>query len=440
METTKICVLGMGYVGLTLSTVLADVGYSVVCVDRDATLINNLKKGKPQFYEKGLEELLSSVNKSERAPTYLDKLCNDSADAYIITVGTPILKPSLEPNLDYVRDATKEVAKVLKKGDIVILRSTVPVGTTRTVVIPALEEISGLVAGLDFDVAFCPERTIEGKALKELRELPQIIGSLTEQGAKSAREIFNNVTATIIDLGSIEASEMLKIMDNTFRDLCFAYSNQISLICNQLNIDMTSIVRAANDGYNRNNIPVPSPGVGGACLSKDPYILSSVCKNIGVDQSLFIRARAINESMPYEVASRTLHALKETYPSKSSYTVFILGFAFKGVPETSDMRESPTLDLVSALSNYKEKLELLGHDPNVSEIEVKSVGAQPTNLKDGFALADAAILMTNHQIYQDLNITDLCALRSQKIVIFDGWGMVGTSQIKNSEKIVYLSI
>ena len=104
------------------------------------------------------------------------------------------------------------------------------------------------------------------------------------------------------------------------------------------------------------------------------------------------------------------------------------------------MRESPTLDLVSALSNNKENLELLGHDPNVSDIEVKSVGAQPTTLKDGFALADAAILMTNHQIYQDLNITDLCALRSQKIVIFDGWGMVGTSQIKNSEKIVYLSI
>ena len=438
METTKICVLGLGYVGLTLSTVLADVGYSVVCVDKDSTLINNLKKGKPQFYEKGLEEPLSSVNNSNTAPIYTNKLDNDSADTYIITVGTPILKPSLDPNLDYVRNATKEVAKVLKKGDIVILRSTVPVGTTRKVVIPTLEKLSGLIAGADFDVAFCPERTIEGKALKELRELPQIIGSLTQRGAESARGIFNNVTATIIDLGSIEASEMLKIMDNTFRDLCFAYSNQISLICNKLNIDMTSIVRAANDGYNRNNIPVPSPGVGGACLSKDPYILASVCENIGIDQSLFLRARAINESMPHEVASRTLNALKEALPDKKIYKVFILGFAFKGIPETSDMRESPTLELVASLRDSKAKL--LGHDPNVSDIEVRSTGATPTTVEEGFALADAAILMTNHQLYQDLNISELCASRNQKIIIFDGWGMVGTSHIKNSQKIVYLSI
>jgi nucleotide sugar dehydrogenase len=204
--------------------------------------------------------MLRAIARLPNPPTYLTSLSGPCASAYVITVGTPILRPSLQPNLEYVRSATAEVAKVLRKGDLVILRSTVPVGTTRTVVLPMLEEVSGLKVGQDFDLAFCPERTVEGRALRELRELPQIVGGFDVAGAERAARLFRRSTQTIIDVGSIESAEMLKIMDNTYRDVMFSYANQMALLCEALGLDLVPLVRAANQGYNRNSIPVPGRG------------------------------------------------------------------------------------------------------------------------------------------------------------------------------------
>ena len=191
---TKICILGLGYVGLTLSTVLADVGYQVVGVDKDTGLVENLRNGKAPFHEKGLPEMLAKVANSSNPPTYFSNIAEAIANTYIVTVGTPILRPSLEPNLEYTRAATREIAGVLKKGDLVILRSTVPTGTTREIVLPILEAESGLSAGRDFCLAFCPERTVEGRALRELRELPQIIGGLDAQSTERVTKLFQKST------------------------------------------------------------------------------------------------------------------------------------------------------------------------------------------------------------------------------------------------------
>ncbi|MDC0308924.1 nucleotide sugar dehydrogenase [bacterium] len=437
-HTPTVGILGLGYVGLTLSTILADIGFRVVGIDRDAPLIADLKQGKPHFHEKGLEQMLEAVAQRPNPPQYQVGLPESCADIYIVTVGTPIQRPSLEPNLDHVRSAIREVASVLRRGNFVILRSTVPVGTTRDVVLPVLEQTSSLKVGVDFDLAFCPERTVEGKALRELRELPQIIGGYNDASAKRARDLFQKVTSTVIDLGSIEAAEMLKIMDNTYRDMMFAYANQIALVCNALHLDMVPIVRAANQGYNRNNIPIPSPGVGGACLSKDPYILANVCRKAGIDPTLFVKGREVNEFMPIHTVSCVYEAMSKLGNGVSGGTVLVLGFAFKGKPDTSDMRDSPTLDLVQELR--RRGARVLGHDPLVPSDEIEALGVELVSLEEGFAAADAAIVMIDHPLYADLDVAAMAGGRSQPIVVMDSWHLYDAKELNIQPNIIYLNI
>ena len=432
----SVCILGLGYVGLTLSSVLADVGYKVTGVDRDEKLIKGLLNQKPHFHEKGLEELLKHLSKGPNPPSYVTSLKESYGTVYIITVGTPILRPSLEPNMNYVRSATAEVGKVIRKGDLVILRSTVPVGTTRTVALPMLEEESGLRAGIDFDVAFCPERTVEGKALKELRELPQIIGGLNEASAERAARLFKKSTNSIIDVGSLEAAEMLKIMDNTYRDVMFSYANQMALLCESLGLDMVPLVRSANQGYNRNNIPVPSPGVGGACLSKDPYILASVCKKAGVDPSLFLIGRRINEFMPINVCNRVVAELNNRGRLIKGANVLVLGFSFKGKPETSDIRDSPTLDLIARLKEMGAVLR--GHDPLVPKEEIEALGVKFFELEEGFNGADVVIIMINHTIYEEMDIESLLDRVNRPAVVVDGWHLFNSEIFVNIQGVSYL--
>lgn len=382
--------------------------------------------------------MLQSIAKGKLPPTYQVGLNSPVADIYIITVGTPILKPSLEPDLNYVGRAATEVSKVLKKGDMVILRSTVPVGTTRDVVLPILEKGNNLQAGQDFDLAFCPERTVEGKALKELRELPQIIGGLNEQSTNRAQRLFQKVTSTTINLENIESSEMLKILDNTYRDMMFAYSNQMALVCHANDLNMFPIVNAANQGYNRNNIPIPSPGVGGACLSKDPYILASVCRKSGIDPNFFIKGRSINEYMPVHTINLVEEQLNSLGKKLDEVTIFIMGFAFKGKPETSDMRDSPTIDLVKNLN--RRGANIIGQDPLADESEIEDLGVQLSTIENGFKEADALIIMIDHPSYSDLDTTSMTSKRETQLVLMDPWNLYQTGELLHNKNIIHLHL
>lgn len=424
---TTIAIVGLGYVGLTLQTVMAEVGFNTIGIDTDEKLVKQIKRGKPHFHEIGLIEMMHQVSKQDNAPQFFTSLKNVSAEIYIITVGTPIIRPSLEPNLEHVKRAAFQVGSVLKKGDLVILRSTVPVGTTRDIVLDILQKTSNLNVTVDFFLAFCPERTIEGKALRELKELPQIIGGIDEKSTTISSNIFSRITQTIIDLGSIEAAEMLKIMDNTYRDVMFAYANQVGMVCDALNIDMGSIVRAANSGYNRNNIPIRSPGVGGACLSKDPYIMANVCEKAGVDPIIFKNGRIVNEGMPSYVANKLFNKLYQISKVKKKKIIMILGFAFKGKPETSDMRDSPTISLVKNLNSRN--VEIWGHDPLVSKKEIRNLGVKFVSVEQGFSKADGVLIMINHKSYEELPLIELVANRKSPILIVDDWDVLGKKKI-----------
>ena len=293
-NTPSIAVIGLGYVGLTLAVSLAEVGFNVTGVDSNEEIVKKLNQGTPHIHEIGLDSLLKfHVGKNLKIQTTSYE-CN--SDVYILCVQTPI-DDNNEPILEYLNSATEYVANNLSKNNLVIIRSTVPIGTTRNNIIPILENSSGLDSTNDLYVASAPERTLAGKALKEIRELPQIIAGFNSTSSQLTNGIFNKLTPTIINVDSLEEAELIKLMDNTFRDMIFAYSNQIALLADNYGIDTSKLIQAANEGYPRNNIPKPSPGVGGICLKKDPHILISSSKNTGYIPKLPDLARLVNESM-----------------------------------------------------------------------------------------------------------------------------------------------
>lgn len=432
-QTEKIAIIGTGYVGLTLGLTLADVGCKVYATDKNDGLLKTLSQGKSHFYEKGIDLLLKKYFGSRFS---VGKEIRDKEnDVYIISVGTP-LDAQKAPNLNYVKSAAEEVGGYLKKGDLVALRSTVPIGTTRNVVAPLLEKRSGLKAGRDFHLVFAPERTIEGKALVELRELPQLIGGIDEASFIRASNLFRRTTHTIINVSSLEGAEMTKIMDNSFRDISFAISNEFALIAERLGLDVVELIKAARIGYSRTGLFVPSPGVGGACLTKDPYIFSHVAAEKGHQSDLLKLGRRINEYMPRHVAEQVARFVDKK--KKTGAKVFILGFAFKGHPLTSDMRFSPTEDLVKALAGKGYKL--CGHDLAVPAEDIRGIGVEPMSIQEGFKDADAVVLMLNSGGYADLDIFNLLSSTARPSLFYDAWQLYKKEEIRQVENVTHAGV
>ena len=429
VKTRNVCVLGLGFVGLTLAVTFADIGTKVHGVDPSEHVRGCISEGKAHFHELGLDPLIKRYYGNNFTT---GASLEESHDVYIISVGTPV-DPQKNPDMKYVRQAAESIAKYLKKGDLVILRSTVPVGTCRKTVVPLLEA-SGLKAGKDFYLTFAPERTVEGKALQELRTLPQIIGGVNRVSVDMAANLFRQFAPHIVDVGSLEEAEMVKLINNSFRDVSFGFANEFSLLCDKLNLDAAKIIKSANDGYPRNRIPLPSPGVGGVCLKKDPYIYSRSGMDLGqVGSHLALQARRVNEHMPSYVAQKMDLFLREKGKDKGS-KLFIVGFAFKGRPETSDMRDSPTLDLVSELKKFG-YTNVCGYDPVVPKSEVEQLGVSFEEVENGFTNADAVIIMNNHISYAKFDIYALLEKMNKPSIFFDGWHLFPPDDIMSVEGV-----
>jgi UDP-N-acetyl-D-mannosaminuronic acid dehydrogenase len=419
----KINIVGLGYVGQTLAVILADVGFQVYGSEKDEKILDAIKKCQSHIKEPGINLLLKRHLGSNLFVGKPEEMYAHDADVFIIAVTSPVDKKTKIPNLEIVKSAINEIKDHLRSGQLVLLRSTVPVGTTRDVVKPILEE-SGLKAGEDFCLAFTPERTAEGVALKELRILPQIIGGINDKSVDEAAKIFRRATPTILCVSSLEAAELIKLLDNSYRDLRFAYANEIAKYCEKAGLNTFEVVNAANQGYPRNNIPVPSPGVGGACLTKDPYILMDCAKKFGETLNLISKAREINEDM----TKHMVEELKKHGPLKNK-KVFIAGFAFKGKPETNDMRDSPTLDIVKHLSS--ENVSISGFDPCVEKDKIRSLGIEHVkNVEDGMKDADVAIFMTNHDHFLNLDAKEIFSKMKKGGIVYDGWGIFDKKEIE----------
>lgn len=435
VRSKKICVVGLGFVGLTLALSLADVGFKVIGVDSDKSIIANLRRGKPHIHEIGLDSLLRfHIGKNFLVSQNYDKT---DCDVYIICVQTP-LGPNEKPNVKHLSSAVKYVSKLLKKGDLVINRSTVPVGTTRNLVIDILQKYSKMKAGNDFFLAMAPERTVAGKALQELKELPQIIGGINEDSSSIASNIFQNLTPTIVNVDQPEQAEFIKLIDNTYRDVTFGFSNELALMSSKFGFNSSEIIKAANEGYSRNNIPIPSPGVGGICLKKDPYFFINSAKNEGYSPKLASAARQINESMVDHIIRQIKNYSNKNGKKLSTLKIFIIGFAFKGEPETSDVRQSTAIDLVGKISKFNNNI--WGYDPVVQKAIMSKIDIRNTNIKNGFKNADVVIIMNNHNSYLKLDIYSLINTMKKPSYLFDGWSMFNNKSLDDIDTLTYATL
>ncbi len=435
IKTKKIAVIGLGFVGLTLAVVLADVGFQVVGVELRAEVREMLKQGTPHFYEAGLAHQLR-YHVGKRLHIAAD-LSEHDCDVYVISVGTPV-DENHQPLMDFVHTASRQIAAVLKPGDVVMLRSTVPVGTTRKEVIPILEAETSLKAGKDFSVVFAPERTVAGKAIKELRALPQIIGATDQAGEDLAAAIFREMTSTIVRVESLEAAEMVKLINNSFRDLIFSFSNEIALLAECWNLNANDIIEAANEGYPRDPVPTPSPGVGGVCLYKDPHLLAASASGAGLQPRLFGLSRAVNDYIPYSIYQKFTRFCASAGKSLAETKVLIVGLAFKGWPETSDMRNSTALDLARHLKNAG--LDVYGFDPVVPDDELTAAGVSAVSLTAGFENADAVFVMNNHPSYEDWDLYTYLKTMKTPGLFFDGWNLFQAEEVLRMDGIGYSSV
>ena len=246
----RICVVGTGHIGLPLAAVLAEAGFEVTGYDTNDDFVTRVNTtGTVEFREEGLAELL---RKHLHGRLTLTSTPPQRQDAYIITVGTPLESGTERPDLDRIRVAVQRMAPGFGPDPLVILRSTVSIGTTRNIVLPEIRRHTER-----FGLAFCPERTIEGKAIPEMRSLPQIIGGLDEPSAERAEAIFRHLTAKIVRVSSLEAAEMIKLINNTYRDLTFAFANEVALIAERMGLSALEMIHAANADYPRSNVAQP---------------------------------------------------------------------------------------------------------------------------------------------------------------------------------------
>ena len=287
-------------------------------------------------------------------------------------------------------------------------------------------------------MAFAPERTVEGKAIEELRKLPQIVGGLNAASTRMAANLMREVSPTIVEVETLEAAEMIKLVNNSFRDLSFAFANQIAMICERWNLDANELVRSANEGYPRNPVPMPSPGVGGICLQKDPHILDSVARSAGLPGSLAAQGRAVNTAMPGSIAKAMLSFLERNGKDPKTAKVFLAGLAFKGNPETSDTRFSPALDLARALQEAG--VSPCGYDPVIPAEQVDALGLRACSLEDGFRDADVAAILNNHLSFAKLDIFALVETMRAPALFYDGWHVFHPDEIARIPGVTYGSL
>lgn len=426
----KVAVFGMGYVGVTLAVSLANRGHEVIGIDINSKLINKLSSGITHVFEPGLDDMLRT-NLDVNKINFNEKLLTPS-NVYIIAVGTPIGSDS-KPSLKSLEEVLKVISENLKKGDQIMLRSTVPVGTTRSKVIPFLEKESGFKAGRDFFVTFAPERTVEGSAMHELKSLPQVIGGYSSNCTIKSVEFWSSLTPNVIQVKALEAAELVKLANNTFRDLSFAFANELALVGDEFNVNAFDLVHAANDGYPRNPIPLPSPGVGGYCLTKDPILFSFTADGQRDDAVLGLASRTINERAALYPINILYRFAANNKIELNKMKVLIIGIAFKGVPETSDVRGSVACELLKILKGKVDSV--YGWDAIVESQILSQLGfLSCRDVEEVIKNIDAVLILNNHP---ENTLSALLIESSNPKLIFDGWSQLDQGEVEKISGLSY---
>jgi UDP-N-acetyl-D-mannosaminuronic acid dehydrogenase len=393
----KVCVLGMGYIGMPTACMLANNGYEVLGVEINNEIIEKLSNGKVHIDEPDLEEIFLKAykNKSIRVSTSVER-----SDVYIIAVPTPLNNHN-KADLSYVISAANMIKDYVSKGCLVILESTSPPGSTRNIVGDIIHRSGNLKAGEDYFLSFCPERVLPGKIVYELINNDRVIGGINEESAKKAEEIYRSFVKGKIYLTSLEVAEFVKLAENTYRDINIAFSNELSIICKKYGINIWEIIEFANM-HPRVKILNPGPGVGGHCIPIDPWF---ILENVEMKNTIIEKARDINNRTPFRIAEEIIDILKVYKNPK----VTLFGVSYK--ENVGDTRESPAITICSELT--KKGIKVAAYDPLVSDFKYLLAG-----LEDSLKDSDMLLLFVGHDEFKKINLQKVKSLMRNKN-IFD---------------------
>jgi UDP-N-acetyl-D-glucosamine dehydrogenase len=383
---TDVAIVGAGYVGVPLAQVFADAGRSVLLVDRDPERVELLNRGESYIDDVPSDALKRLVDGGRiRATTDYDELRD--ADAILIALPTPLSKQR-EPDLSIVNDATEQIAERLRAGQLVVLESTTYPGTTREEVLPRLEA-SGLTAGEDFHLAFSPERVDPGRSDWTTRNVPKIVGGITDACTERAAQLYESAVDTVHRVSSPEAAELTKLLENIFRAVNIALVNEMAQLCERMKIDVWEVVEAAATKPFGFMSFKPGPGLGGHCIPIDPFYLTWKAREYGFYTEFIELAGKVNENMPWYCRSLISQALNHgKQRSLKGSKVLVLGVAYK--PGIGDMRESPALKLIELLHGAGATVAY--HDPHVPELEELGLASVPLAPDDH----DCVAVVTDH--------------------------------------------
>ncbi len=399
MKFNKVCVLGLGYIGLPLASTLATHGVKVTGMDINPRIVETLEKGELHIYEPGLKALVEQALKSGSLTLSRDV---EPADAFIIAVPTPITADK-HADLEAVRSAALSIVPHLEKGNLVMLESTSPPRTTTDIVAPILEQ-SGLKAGKDFLLAYTPERVLPGQIIKELASNPRVIGGVDVASTKAGKALYKTFVTGDIILTDATTAEMVKLMENTTRDINIAIANEFARLADKLGVDVWEAISIANR-HPRINILKPGPGVGGHCISVDPWFLVEAAPEL---TPLIRTAREVNDSQP-EFAFKLIERALGTLIGKR---IAVLGLAFK--PNVDDLRESPAIEIAHLIQEGG--ATLVAFEPFKPDLDLEDIPHADT-LEETLANTDAIVLLVAHTQFCDLDPQQVAKMMPGRMAI-----------------------
>lgn len=388
METVrpmKIGIIGLGYVGLPLGVAFAEAGHEVVGLDTDSRKVESLRRGESGVEDVPPAKLRQIGDRLKPTVRYADLA---SCHAVIICVPTP-LTSAREPDLTHLVEAATSLASVLQPEQLVVLESTTYPGTTRERLRPILEE-SGLAAGPDFALAFSPERIDPGRTDYTVRNMPKVVGGLTERCAERAAELYSTICERVVAVSSLEAAELTKLLENIFRSVNIALMNELAMLCDRMGIDLWEVIDAASTkpfGFMRFE---PGPGMGGHCLPIDPFYLSYKAREVDFYTEFIELAGKINQNQPHFCVQKIERCLNQAGKPMRGSRVLILGVSYKA--GIGDLRESPALKIIRLARGLG--AEIAYHDPHVPELP--DFGLRSADLGEELGRADLVAVVTAH--------------------------------------------
>lgn len=397
----KACFMGLGYIGLPTAIIAAKHGVDVVGVDVNQSVVDKTNSGNLHIVESGLEDLLREVIASGKFKAYTRPL---ESDAYFIVVPTPF-KGDHEPDISFVEAATRMVLPLLKDGDLFVIESTSPVGTTENMANLIFSERPELEGNIH--IAYCPERVLPGNIIYELVNNDRVIGGINEASTERAKEFYSYFVKGELHSTNSRTAEMCKLTENASRDVQIAFANELSLICDKAGINVWELIELANK-HPRVNILQPGCGVGGHCIAVDPYFISSVYPK---ESRMISEARSINNYKAEWCAEKVRGVMLEfELENHRSPVIAMMGLAFK--PNIDDLRESPAKLIVSRVLRSCNNGDVMVVEPNIAEHNVFKL----TNYKTAYESADIVVFLVNHREFaeldyrSDVRVLDFCGV------------------------------